>query len=65
MQIFLRRLTGQTSTLDVEASDSIDTVLANIAEIEDSPAQQFHLYVMSGKWPDLKRGFTLSDYNIH
>ena len=65
MQITIRSSTGQTFTLDVEASDSIDTVLAKIAEITRSPAEQFHLYAMAEKWTDLKPGFTLSSYNIH
>ena len=43
MQIFIRRLTRQTITLDVEASDSTDTVLATIAKIEGCPVEQFRL----------------------
>ena len=43
MQIFIRRLTKQTITLDVEASDSTDTVLATIAKIEGCPVEQFRL----------------------
>ena len=65
MQItFDRMYYGEAITLDVEASDSIDTVLAKIAEITGSPAEQFHLYAMADKWTDLKPGFTLSAYNI-
>ena len=64
MQIIIRSSTGQTITLDVEASDRIHTVLAKIAEITGSPAEQFHLYAMQEKWTDLQPSFTLSAYKI-
>ena len=64
MQITICSSTGQTITLDVEASDRIHTVLAKIAEITWTPAEQFHLYAMAEKWTDLKPSFTLSAYNI-
>ena len=49
--------------LDFEASDSIDTVFAKIAEITESPAEQFNLaFTFGGDF--LKRGKTLSDYKI-
>ena len=54
--------------LDVEASDSIDGILATIAEIYGSPVEQFSL-LNSGIGPDekcfpLENGKTLSGYQI-
>ena len=34
MQIFIKTLTGKTITLDVESSDTIDTIKANIQDRE-------------------------------
>ena len=50
--------------VDVEASDNIDTVLAKIAEKENSPDEQFSLQFHGIDGEHLKRGKTLSDYNI-
>ena len=67
MQIMIRRVTGPGVFIDVEASDRIDTVIAKIAEITGSPAEQFHLYLMEGQLPllDNGTGVTLSGNKIH
>jgi ubiquitin len=37
MQIFVKTLTGKTITLDVEANDSIESVLSQIQDKEGIP----------------------------
>ena len=67
-QIFVKTLTGKTLTLTVDHSASIDSVKAQIQDMEEPQFIQF----MKGKGPlrlifagkELEDGRTLSDYNI-
>lgn len=61
MQVFVKTLTGKTTTLTVERTDSIEAVKAMLQAHEGIPAGDQRL-IYAGK--QLDNGKTLADYNV-
>ncbi|KAG2389079.1 hypothetical protein C9374_014479 [Naegleria lovaniensis] len=61
MQIFVKTLTGKTLTVDVQPSDSIETLKAKIYDKDGIPSDQLRYFCSGGQLED---GRTVDDYNL-
>ena len=61
MQLFVKTLTGRTMTVEMNSTDSVETLKNKIYEKEGIPADQQRL-IFGGKQLENER--TLADYNV-
>ena len=61
MQIFITSLEGRTATLDVDSSDTIESVKQKYQDKRDTPVDQQRL-IYAGK--QLEDGYTLAEYGV-
>jgi hypothetical protein len=71
MQIFVKTVTGETLTLEVESSDTVDSVKAQLQAKQgilitpsDSDDDQLPSLVFAGKQLEGEDGRTLADYGV-
>jgi len=62
INIFVKTLNGKTVTLQIEPSDTIDSIKAKIQDGEDEVVEDQHILFFAGQ--QLDGGRTLSDYGI-
>lgn len=61
MKIFIKTLTGKTTTLDVESDETVEQIKGKISNIKGIPVDQLRL-LFGGN--HLKDAHSLSDYDI-